>query len=113
MLTVEMFSPRILGWTAVVLFVVRPLVIYLTLLKSKPSNLERTYVAWFGIRGVGSIYYLSYAIVHGLADAPAEDIRQLTLVTVSASIILHGVTATPLMSDYSRVTRSDQTSSTD
>jgi sodium/hydrogen antiporter len=111
MLTVEMFAPRILGWTAVVLFIVRPIVIYLTLVKSNLSNLERTYVAWFGIRGIGSIYYLSYAIAHGLTDAHAENIGQLTLVTVAASIILHGATATPLMSYYSRVTATDRISS--
>jgi NhaP-type Na+/H+ or K+/H+ antiporter len=111
MLTLEMLGPHILGWTIVVLFIIRPLVIYLTLVRSKLSNLERTYIAWFGIRGIGSIYYLSYAIAHGLTDAPAEDIGQLTLVTVAASIVLHGVTATPLMSYYSRVTSAERTSS--
>ena len=101
MLSAEMFSARIVVWTLVVLLIVRPVVIYLTLAASKLSNLERTYIAWFGIRGIGSIYYLSYAITHGLSDAAAEDIGQLTLVTVAASIILHGATATPLMSYYS------------
>jgi NhaP-type Na+/H+ or K+/H+ antiporter len=102
MLSAEMFSARIVVWTLVVLLIVRPVVIYLTLAASKLSNLERTYIAWFGIRGIDSIYYLSYAMTHGLSDAAAEDIGQLTLVTVAASIILHGATATPLMSYYSR-----------
>jgi NhaP-type Na+/H+ or K+/H+ antiporter len=108
MLTVEMFAPRILGWAIVLLLVVRPLAISLTLVGSKLSNLEHGYIAWFGIRGIGSLYYLSYAIAHGLADAPAEDIVNLTIATVAASIILHGATATPLMSYYSRMTAGDR-----
>jgi NhaP-type Na+/H+ or K+/H+ antiporter len=110
MLTAEMFALRILGWTSVLLFVVRPLAIYLTLVSSKLSRLERAYISWFGIRGIGSIYYLSYAIAHGLTEGPAEAIIQLTLVTVASSIILHGATATPLMSHYSRIKDSDRTS---
>ena len=27
---------------------------------------QRRLIAWFGIRGIGSIYYLSFAVVHGL-----------------------------------------------
>jgi NhaP-type Na+/H+ or K+/H+ antiporter len=111
MLTAEMFAPRILGWAFMLLLVVRPLAISLTLTGSKLTKLERGYIAWFGIRGIGSLYYLSYAIAHGLADAPAEAIVNLTLATVATSIILHGVTATPLMSYYSRVTAGDRGSS--
>ncbi len=111
MLSPEMFGPRILGWAIVLLLVVRPLAISLSLTGSRLSRLERHYIAWFGIRGIGSLYYLSYAIAHGLADAPAEDIVNLTLATVAASIILHGATATPLMNYYSRVTARDRGSS--
>ena len=111
MLTAEMFAPRILAWTIVLLFVVRPFAVYLTLVTSKLSRLERAYIGWFGIRGIGSIYYLSYAIAHGLSDGPAKETVQLTLVTIAMSIILHGATATPLMSYYSRITDADRTSS--
>lgn len=108
MLTGEMFTLRILGWTAMLLFIVRPVVIYLTLTGSKLSNLERAYIAWFGIRGIGSAYYLSYAIAHGLTGPPADEVVQLTLMTIAASIIVHGATATPLMSYYSRITGAER-----
>ena len=111
MLTAEMFSPRTLVWAIVLLFVVRPFAIYLTLVTSKLSGIERAYIGWFGIRGIGSTYYLSYAIAHGLSDGPAKDIVQLTLVAIAMSIILHGATATPLMSYYSRIKDADRTSS--
>jgi sodium/hydrogen antiporter len=102
MLTTEMLTLRLLGWTAVLLLIVRPLAIYVTLMASKISRLERTYIAWFGIRGIGSIYYLSHAILHGFADENAKAIVQLTLVVIAVSIVLHGATATPLMNYYAR-----------
>ena len=57
-------------------------------------------IGWFGIRGVGSIYYLSYAIAHGLGTPSAKELADVTLVTVAASIVAHGVSATPLMEFY-------------
>jgi NhaP-type Na+/H+ or K+/H+ antiporter len=52
---------------------------------------------WFGVRGVGSVYYLAYAIVHGLPAAFREQVVGLTLGVVAASVLVHGVTVTPLM----------------
>ncbi len=103
LLTAEMFSARIFGWAMLLIFVVRPLAIYVTLIKSNLPNLERAYIAWFGIRGIGSMYYLSYALAHGLSGESVEDIVHLTLVTVTVSIILHGASSTPLMRYYSRM----------
>jgi NhaP-type Na+/H+ or K+/H+ antiporter len=56
--------------------------------------------AWFGIRGVGSIYYLTYAIAHGLTGPSARALADATLVVVAASIVVHGVSVTPLMRRY-------------
>ena len=58
-------------------------------------------MAWFGIRGIGSFYYLLFALEHGLRrGAPA---RGPVLAVVSASVIAHGITATPLMNWYHRL----------
>jgi NhaP-type Na+/H+ or K+/H+ antiporter len=59
-------------------------------------------IAWFGIRGIGSIYYLLYAINHGLPRALAETLIAITLTTVAASIVLHGISVTPIMNRYAR-----------
>ena len=59
-------------------------------------------ISWFGIRGIGSIYYLMYAINHGLALPLVSEIVSLTLSMVSISIVLHGVSVTPLMNLYLR-----------
>jgi NhaP-type Na+/H+ or K+/H+ antiporter len=59
-------------------------------------------ISWFGIRGVGTIFYLMYAINHGVPAILAEQLIGFTLTTVAASIVLHGISVTPLMTLYTR-----------
>jgi NhaP-type Na+/H+ or K+/H+ antiporter len=92
------------GWWFVpaLLVLVRPAAAFLGLLNSRTSQRQRWLVGWFGIRGVGSLYYLMYAINHGLPRELAEPITALTLSVVVASIVVHGVSVTPLMAAYER-----------
>ena len=53
-------------------------------------------IASFGIRGIGSFYYLAYGINHG-AFGVSDRVWALTGLVVLMSILIHGVTATPLM----------------
>jgi len=96
-------------WLAAGLFlVIRPVAILVTLFRAPLSSAQRAFIAWFGVRGVGSIYYLAYAVSHG-APAPASRmLTDITLVVVTLSIVLHGVSVTPLMQRYSRLTRRQQ-----
>jgi NhaP-type Na+/H+ or K+/H+ antiporter len=57
-------------------------------------------IGWFGIRGIGSLYYLSYALQHGLRPDLAHRLTSLTLAAVVVSIIVHGLSVTPLMHRY-------------
>jgi len=98
-------------WFVPLLFlVVRPLSVWLGLRGAPVSRDQRRLIAWFGIRGIGSIYYLMYAINHGLPRSLAEEIVALTLTVVAVSIVVHGISVTPLMSLYSQrnVRRSGQ-----
>ncbi len=79
------------------LLVVRPVSVWLGLLGAPVSRDQRKLISWFGIRGIGSIYYLMYAINHGLPCSLAQEIIALTLTMVAVSIVLHGVSVTPLM----------------
>ncbi|MDB5945702.1 MAG: putative Na+/H+ and antiporter, NhaP type [Ramlibacter sp.] len=82
------------------LLVIRPLSVALGLAGSSASTTQRTLIGWFGIRGIGSLYYLMYAINHGL-DAQLADVpTSLTLSVVVASIVVHGISVTPLMAMY-------------
>lgn len=75
-----------------VLFVVRPLTAYVGLMRSTVPQPERVAIAFFGIRGVGSLYYLAYAINH--AGFPREDLLwALVVFTIVVSIVVHGSTA--------------------
>jgi NhaP-type Na+/H+ or K+/H+ antiporter len=87
---------------AVVFLVVRPVSVRLGLLGAPVSRDQRILISWFGIRGIGSIYYLMYAINHGLTRPLAEEIIAITLTMVAVSIVVHGISVTPLMNLYTR-----------
>ena len=84
------------------LFVIRPLGTWISTLGSSLLPANRWLFGWFGIRGVGSLYYLSYAFGEGLKDELGETIAWITYITVVISVILHGVSATPLMNWYEK-----------
>lgn len=75
------------------LFVIRPLAVALPLLPVKLRPKERFGTAWFGVRGIGSIYYLYYAMNHGFTNASATRILDITVWVIFLSVILHGVSA--------------------
>lgn len=58
-------------------------------------------LSWFGIRGIGSVYYLAYAVTHGLPARWLEPLASLTLTVIVASTILHGLSSTPAMLRWS------------
>jgi NhaP-type Na+/H+ or K+/H+ antiporter len=77
-------------------FIVRPLAGWIGLIGSPHSWRERAVVAFFGIRGIGSFYYLAYGLNHG--DFHGWDrLWAIAGFVVLCSILIHGVTATPLM----------------
>ena len=63
---------------------------------------QRAMVCWFGIRGIGSVFYMMFAIRHGVTGPLAQQLITLTLVTVAVSIVVHGVSVRPLMKWYVR-----------
>jgi sodium/hydrogen antiporter len=79
-----------------VLFVVRPLTGWLGLLGGKTGRRERAVIAFFGVRGVGSLYYLAYALEEA-EFAGAEQLWRVTVLIVVGSVLVHGVAATPAM----------------
>jgi NhaP-type Na+/H+ or K+/H+ antiporter len=83
------------------LLVIRPLTGVLALRagyrSDKISRREQWAIAFFGVRGVGSIYYLAYASKED--PVLAQDWLWSTVgFTVVASVLIHGVLATPVMS---------------
>ena len=48
---------------------IRPAATLVSLYRAPLSRPQRAFIAWFGVRGVGSLYYLAYAITHGALGA--------------------------------------------
>jgi len=94
------------GWreavfAAGVLLVVRPVTGYVALLGSGGLRRERAAIAFFGVRGIGSLYYLAYALTHGDFDEQGALYGVVGLV-VLGSVLLHGLTAGPVLSRLDR-----------
>ena len=104
------FAGNSLIVAGLLLFVIRPLGAWISTIGANPpiENRHRMHpktrllLGWFGIRGVGSIYYLCYAFGEGLKDQLGEQIAWITYTTIVISVLLHGISSTPLMKWYER-----------
>lgn len=103
----SMLGPRTLSWegvwiAALLFAVIRPAAVVVGAPMRGASGAQRWLTAWFGIRGIGSLYYLSFAIEHSLPSALGERLGAIVVTVVVASIIIHGGSVTPLMRWYER-----------
>ncbi|MCU0546312.1 MAG: sodium:proton antiporter [Oscillatoriaceae cyanobacterium Prado104] len=87
---------------ALLFLLIRPLGTWISTIGSPLHPASRWLCGWFGIRGVGSIYYLTYAFGKGLKGETGEQIAWITFTIIAISVILHGISATPLMNWYDR-----------
>lgn len=102
-----------LGWLEVVsagvmVLIIRPLFGWVALAGVGLPHRERIALAFFGIRGIGSLYYLAYA-VNQANFAQASRLWSITALVLVFSIMLHGFSAGPLMT---WVEREETTNST-
>lgn len=94
------------GWSSVivaalVLLVIRPAIAWLSLIDLPRPALERFAIAFFGIRGLGSVYYLAFALNHG-DFADQHTLWQTVGLIILGSIVLHGLSVTPIMRRLNR-----------
>lgn len=98
-----------IGWREIVfalamLLIIRPLVGWVSLIGVPIPKLERGIVAFFGIRGLGSVYYLSYGFNHAQFDYEYSLWGTLGLI-VAGSIVMHGILVTPALNRLHRYHR--------
>lgn len=86
----------------VLFFVIRPLSVFVMPWGGLMDRRQRLLIGWFGIRGIGSLFYLFYALNHGLGQTVATLCADLTLSVVALSILLHGVSTQPVLAWYER-----------
>ncbi|RYF89631.1 MAG: sodium:proton antiporter, partial [Chitinophagaceae bacterium] len=87
---------KMVVFSLLLLLVVRPLSAFLSIANGKFHLKEKLAISFFGIRGMGSIYYLAFAI----QTATFTNIPELwatVAFTILVSVIMHGLTATPIM----------------
>ena len=96
------WDPRALLLAAGLIVIVRPAATLLLLTRSPTNRLQRMLLGWFGIRGIGSIYYLAFVLTHGVHSTAAHELADMTISIVAISILVHGVTSQPLMRWYDR-----------
>jgi NhaP-type Na+/H+ or K+/H+ antiporter len=101
-LFLDSWSWRAVGLATFVFVVARPLSVLAGLAGTRTPWPMRGLVSWFGVRGIGSLYYLMYAIEHGLPEWLALEFIHLTLIVVTLSILVHGVSVKPLMQRFWR-----------
>jgi NhaP-type Na+/H+ or K+/H+ antiporter len=90
-----------IGWrevlfAALVLLVIRPLAGWISLIGIERPKLELAIIAFFGIRGLGSVYYLSYGFNHASFEHEYSLWATVGLI-IAASILMHGVLVTPAL----------------
>ncbi|WP_422057918.1 cation:proton antiporter [Sphingomonas sp.] len=95
-----------LRWSDVVaavaiILVVRPAAGLVGLISLRAAASEKLTLAFFGIRGVGSFYYLAYALNHAQFEQ-AERLWAIVGLVALFSILLHGLTVTPVMRSLDR-----------
>ncbi|MBE2315878.1 cation:proton antiporter [Solirubrobacter sp. CPCC 204708] len=92
-------APGWSGWllAPALLLVARPVSVLIALVGSSMTARERLFVAWFGVRGIGSLYYAAVAVGAGvLSGGEAAVVLWTTVVCIVVSIVAHGVSATGL-----------------
>ncbi len=95
--------PDVLLALAIVLLI-RPLVGWFSLTPGKTGPRERAVIAFFGVRGVGSLFYIAYGLQNG--NFPGADrLWAITSAVILVSIIVHGVAATPTMAFLDKARR--------
>ena len=96
------WSWEAVGLALFLFLVARPVSVFVGLLGTSTASRIRGMTGWFGVRGIGSLYYLMYAIQHGLPEELALHMVQLTLIVITLSILLHGISVKPMMAHFWR-----------
>ncbi|HET9473463.1 MAG TPA: sodium:proton antiporter [Steroidobacteraceae bacterium] len=102
MISTGYWSVKGLVISALLFFVIRPLSVWLGVGGATAGSAPRRLLGWFGIRGIGSAYYALYVAAHDIRYSDAVELLSCVFTVIGASIVVHGVSATPLMDLYQR-----------
>jgi sodium/hydrogen antiporter len=99
-LFVDSWSWRAVSLALFLFLIARPLSVLAGLVGTRTPRTAKALAGWFGVRGIGSLYYLMFAIQHGLPERLALELIHMTLIVVTLSILCHGISVKPLMERF-------------
>ncbi|QRP49549.1 sodium:proton antiporter [Amycolatopsis sp. FDAARGOS 1241] len=79
-----------------VVFLVRPLTGLVSLIRSAARGRAASGIAFFGVRGIGTLYYLAHAL-HAVPVPGRASLWRVGALAVALSVLVHGILAQPLM----------------
>lgn len=89
-------NTEIIVFVILFLLVIRPLAGWLAVATSKIKNREKWVIGFFGIKGLGSVYYLSFGFSE-FHFQHQDRLWAIVSLTILLSIIMHGFSATTIM----------------
>lgn len=90
--------PMVVG-AVLVVFVVRPVAGLLALVGFERSLTERAAISFYGLRGIGTLFYLSYGLNQAAFQDP-DAVWALAGLTILISVVVLGVSATPVVEQW-------------
>lgn len=91
------WEPRAFTVALVLFVLVRPLAVWLTTVGIGLDWHRRLLLGWLGIRGIGGLNYLAYALLHGVDGESARLLAGVVVTTITLSVVVHGFTSQPLL----------------
>jgi NhaP-type Na+/H+ or K+/H+ antiporter len=83
-------------FSAIFLFIIRPIAGFFSVAGSKIHIKEKLAISFFGIRGMGSVFYLAFAFKES-KFLFVDELWAIIAFTILLSVFIHGLTATPIM----------------
>lgn len=99
-LFVDSWSWRAVGLALFIFLFARPLAVSISVFASRSPLRLKMLTGWFGVRGIGSLYYLMFAIEKGIPEPLALELIQFTLIVITLSILVHGTSVKPLFARH-------------
>ncbi|TKC02623.1 cation:proton antiporter [Pedobacter cryotolerans] len=103
----EVLDIKMVIFCFVFVLIIRPLSAYISLLGRKISFKDKIAIGFFGIRGMGSIFYLSFALVT-TTFTQEKELWAIVAFTILISIFIHGATADRILKYLKVETRSEK-----
>ncbi|MGB3401901.1 MAG: cation:proton antiporter [Microcoleaceae cyanobacterium] len=101
---IQLMSVSSIIFAGLLLLLVRPISGMISLRNIRFKGIEKRAIAFLGIRGFGSFYYLAYAQNNG-TFSDIDQLWQITTVVVLMSLLIHGVSATLAMRQLDKSSR--------